>query len=1144
MTESQIQDWETPRIQARNRAPARAALLPYPDAASALSGKRSASPYYRSLDGVWKFNWAPKPAAAPADFFAAGYDVAEWDDLPVPANWQLHGYDVPIYSNIRYPFPIDDNFTVPTEDNPTGSYRRSFSLPAHWEDRQVFIVFEGVNSAFHFWVNGKPAGYSTDSRLPAEFDITSLLRPGENVLAVRVYRWSSGSYLEDQDFWRMSGIFRSVYLWSAPQVHVRDVTVRTSFDSAYRDAELRIAAQVCNYSDQASIAARLEATLLDAQGAPVLAQPLSSTILLPGRGESTISLRHSIAAPHQWSDESPYLYSLLLTVKSPGGETLEVQRVRVGFRQVEIKDGRIHINGRPILFRGVNRHEFDPDTGQSISQESMLQDILTMKRFNINAVRNSHYPNDERWYDLCDEWGIYLIDEANLETHGVWGKLSNNPRWRDAYIKRGARMVDWHKNHPSIVIWSLGNESGYGPNHQDMSAWIRENDPTRPIHYHPAEDAPIVDILAPMYPTVARIIEMANDPKESRPIVMCEYAHAMGNGPGALKEYWDAVYSHKRLQGGFVWDWVDQGLRRHTEDGEEWFAYGGDFGDEPNDAQFCLNGLVWPDREPHPGLWEYKKVLEPVLIEDVNAADGWVKVTNRYFFSDLSNIEIYWSVWAEGEVLGEGVLPRLATAAGESLRLRVPMDGVKRTPGVENWLNFSARLAEDTPWAARGHEVAWAQFALPAPAAEPKDEAPAPPAAGRIHVEEGGEVITVQGEGFSARFDAATGRLAAFEMDGKPMLLAGPEPHFWRAPTDNDANQWGDQRMAIRWRLAGLDALREEVEAVSVAPVADRVLVHVQSRYLPEPREDRDAGLLQGLVWNFGEYASVYMSDDEILRLASQLGVSPDGLPGTDRVGRARSLVRLAYQRGVLRDLVSQVVREILAPTSGADEQTRRSAANLEKWIGSTLDLNDAVRAGAGISVDRVITLTARGEMSIDSTVTPDPALPPLPRVGMALTLPPQFDDFTWYGRGPHESYADRKAGAKIGIYSGSVEEQHVPYIYPQENGNKTDVRWVTLTDKAGNGWAAFGAPLLEVSAHHYSTADLTAADHTFELQRRPEVYLYLDAAQCGLGSASCGPGVLPAYLLDEESYRWQVRLLPLRAGDAPGGIPAAGHAG
>jgi len=1125
VTRVQANDWENPQVVGRNKEPAHATLLPYADEATALQGDREASPCFQLLNGEWKFHYAPNPASAPAAFHEPGFDVNGWDTIAVPGNWQLQGYDKPIYTNVQYPFPPDDLPRVPQDDNPTGCYRRTFTVPAEWSERQIFLLFDGVDSAFYVWVNGQEVGYSQDSRLPAEFDVTPYVHAGQNTLAVRVYRWSDGSYLEDQDFWRLSGIYRDVYLVTTPPVHVRDFWVRTDLDAAYRDAVLKVRARVRNYGDQDVADYALEVTLWEGGKGREVGK---TTFSVRAGQEALLELEQPVANPDKWSDEHPHLYTLLLTLKDPHGCVLEVERCAVGFRRVEIKDGQVHVNGLPIVFKGVNRHEHDPDTGHAVSVESMIQDIRLMKQFNFNSVRTSHYPNDPRWYDLCDQYGLYVCDEANVESHGVWDRLAKDPQWATAFLERTIRMVERDKNHPSVIVWSLGNESGYGPNFAAAAGWIHEYDPTRPVHlesattqwaYQGPQTAPAIDLVSVMYPSVERIIEMAQAPGETRPLIMCEYAHSMGNATGNLKEYWEAIEKYPRLQGGFVWDWMDQGLRQVTADGQEWFAYGGDFGDVPNDGPFCINGLLFPDRRIHPALWECKKMQEPVRVEPVDLLAGQVKITNRYRFSDLSGLDISWRLSADGDVLQTGALPRLSTSAGASETITIPFRKPELKPGAEVWLTLSFTLAEDTLWAERGHQVAWAQFKVPfdvpaAPALQPEDM----PA---LHVQQSAGTVTVSGADFSLAFDEAEGTLASFRYQGAELIERGPLLNAWRAPTDNDEGQSWSVQSANSWRKAGLDRLRHQVKSVDVTLVSPQVVqVKVQSNVSAPDR---------------------LVIPSEARNLNDRLVIPSEERNLSDR------LVIPSEERNLSDRLV--------IPSEHGCTHPR--------------NLNE------GFACEYTYTVYGSGDVVLDTRVVPSQNLPPPPRIGLQMVLPGGYEHLTWYGRGPHETYADRKEGAQVGVYQGTVDEQYVPYVVPQENGNKTGVRWVSLTDDRGVGLLALALPpedagsqdspwssvipsspvipsearnlvegsvgsvipsearnlgphLLEVSAHHFTTEDLAQARHTYELQRREEITLNLDYRQSGLGGASCGPGTLPQYLIQPQPVAYRVRLRPI----------------
>lgn len=1008
-------DWENPAVLSRNREPAHAASIPYQDAQSALTGDRGESDRFRLLSGVWRFCYLPHPDSVPSSFSGEEYADDDWDSIPVPSNWQMHGYGAPNYTNVAYPYPVDPP-RVP-KNNPVGLYRRRFAIPETWSGKRVWLVFEGVDSAFYVWVNGQMVGYSQGSHLPSEFDVTRFVRQGENLIAVQVFQWSDGSYLEDQDMWRLSGIFRDVYLLATPQVSIGDFHVTTDLDAQYQDATLGLAVTVRNRGETPCASCTVFAKLIDASGAAVLDSPVAGDISLNPGGTATVSAAYPVANPHKWTAETPYLYTLLIALADADAKVLEVHRCQVGFRKIEVKDQQVLLNGRPILFRGVNRHETDPDLGHVVTIDSMVRDIVLMKQHNINAVRTSHYTDDTRWLDLCDRYGLYVVDEADLETHGFGltgdtSQISKDPAWREAYLDRAERMVQRDKNHPSIIMWSLGNESGYGPNHDAMAERIRQVDPSRLIHYEGAGESPVMDVVSVMYPTVDWLIEQGKRTDDARPFFMCEYAHAMGNGPGNLREYWEAIRSYPRLIGGCVWEWVDHGIRMRTEDGREWFAYGGDFGDQPNDGNFCIDGLCWPDRKPHPGLVEYKKVLEPVYVEPVDLLAGKVRIHNRYDFRSLDGLEAAWQLTCNGQALQQGVVSLPTVLAGQSAEVTVPYVLPTPKPADEYRLETSFTLVEDTLWAKRGFEVAWAQLDIPM-------EVPRVPGMNldsmpTLRVGRAGSSILLAGEEFAIEFDAHAGTFSSWRYQGLELLTSGPRLHIWRAPTDNDVN------IAREWRRAGLDRLEQQTHHVTLEalrPQAARITV--------------DAAL-------------------------ATYSMTP------------RFTCRYIY------------------------------------------------------------TIYGSGDVLIETMLTPAEGLPNLPRVGLELRMPDEFDRFTWYGRGPHDSYADRKESAKIGVYSGTVAEQYVPHIMPQENGNKADTRWAVVSDIRGFGLLAAGMPLLNVSALPYTAEDLTAAKHTFELEPRGETVLSLDYAQAGLGSNSCGPGPLAQYLIRPEPMRFTVRLRPI----------------
>jgi beta-galactosidase len=842
------QEWETPRLTGINNQPPHATMVVCPDAQTALSvgvvdnRERVKSPFYRSLNGNWKYHYSPNPLARVPDFWKPDFDDGLWATIPVPSNVELSGYGIPVYVNIRYPWTWHNAgpnppFVPPDDPNDTvNAYRRTFEVPAEWAGRHVFLTFDGVNSFFDLWINGQKVGMGKDSRTPVEFDITPYLKPGTNLLAVENFRWSDGSYLEDQDMWRLSGIFRDVYLWSAPRVHIQDFEVKTVLDADYRDAKLEVNARLINYGKQAENIT-LQADLMDSAGKVIRSSSLQKQL---GSGEATlVDSVASVSNPLKWSAETPSLYKLLLTLKDPAGKTLEVIPCNVGFRRVEIRDGNLLVNGKRILIKGTDRHEFDPDRGQAIMADIMERDIKLMKQFNLNTVRCSHYPNQPAWYDLCDRYGIYLIDEANIESHGMgYGDqtLARNPDWADAHMNRTVRMVERDKNHPSIIIWSLGNEAGEGPNFEADAQWIHQRDPGRPVHYEPASWKPYGDIVCPMYPSPNELANYAARP-ETRPYIMCEYEHAMGNGSGDFWSYWELIYNRPYLQGGSIWDWVDQGLRTpqqplpaaHYEapkPGQKTFwAFGGDFGPAgtPSDSAFCCNGLVSPDRQPHPGLYEVKHVYQYIHCRPVDLAARKVEIKNWYDFTNLKDIaDGEWRLKADGRQIQSGPLPVLDLAPRAARELEIPVKAFAPQPGVEYFLELRFTLKRDLPWVKAGHELAWDEFKLP-------DRAPAVSVAAEsfpaMKLTQDDRQIEVNGPNFTVGFDKTAGTLASWRYGDTELIHSPLRPDFWRAETDNDRGRRMDLSQGI-WRQAGRDAQVRRV-LVGENPGTHAILVRV-----------------------------------------------------------------------------------------------------------------------------------------------------------------------------------------------------------------------------------------------------------------------------------------------------------------------------
>jgi len=1011
--------WENEKVISINTEKPRATFFHYKDENNALKLAREGTSYFMSLNGAWRFRWSRNIFEAPSDFYREDYDCEDWDIIDVPSCWQLRGYGIPIYTNVKYPFRPVDPPKVPYDYNPVGSYRRSFRVPDSWKGRQIFVHFDGVRSAFFLWVNGKEVGYSEGSATPAEFNITPYIRDGENSISVRVIRWSDGSYLEDQDAWRLSGIYRDVYLFSVPEVHVMDFSYNTLFDKNYKNAQINITTQIRNLGSEKRGKLYCEYLLYK----PDRSIQFRSTRRL-GRIENgkivTVKFSQKVEKPLKWSAETPHLYTLLIKIKDSQGHLVDMVSTRVGFRQVEIKNGQLLLNGKAITIKGVNRHEHDPNNGKTVSEELMRKDIILMKQHNINAVRTSHYPNHPRWYELCDEYGIYLIDEANLETHELWSKLSKDKNWEKAYLERARRMVKRDINHPSVIIWSLGNESGYGPNLEKMAAWIRSVDPTRPIHYEATDpgyskEPSHFDIIANMYPSVEFMIELTNNYPD-RPVIICEYAHAMGNSVGNLKDYWDAIEKYPRLQGGFIWDWVDQALYKKSPEGELYFAYGGDFGEPITDGNFCINGIVSADRTPQPEINEVKKVYQYIKIKSVDLSKGKLRITNSYDFIDLSDFYIYWNVKADGKILKEGIMKSPRIMPGDSKIIRLPIRNIDFEPLTEYWLNVEFRLKSDKLWAKKDHIVAWEQFKLPTdgkikPFKLTKENIPIE------KFENSDKEVKIIGKDFSIIFDKNLGTITKMNYKGKRLVLRGLLPNFWRAPTDNDEGG-GKRSFRYRWERAGLNNLKRIVRKFDAYPDGDyAVRIRVEM--------------------------TCYGTEDSIMYKADY-------------------------------------------------------------------------------------TIYGDGEILLDNYFDVGNKFPPLPRIGLQMIVPEEYNMFTWYGRGPHESYWDRKTGAPIDVYSGKVEEQYYPYVRPQENGNKTDVRWACLRNKDNVGLLVCGNNL-NVSVHKYTIENLTKARHTIEVKDSGRIYWNVDYQQMGLGGDdSWNPRTHEEYLLKPGKYQYRILIKPV----------------
>ncbi|MCF8346256.1 MAG: DUF4981 domain-containing protein [Bacteroidales bacterium] len=1023
----QLPAWQDPSVVQINRELPRASLFSFENTEQAMRGRKEISLNYLSLNGVWKFRYSENPESRPVDFYKKTFRAGRWDDIRVPGNWEFQGYGVPIYVNIPYEWTDAPNPPgVPTEHNPVGSYKRDFEIPESWMEKQVYIHFGAVKSAFYLWINGEQVGYSQGSKTPAEFNITPYIVPGKNNIAVEVYRWSDGSWLECQDFWRVSGIERDVYLEARPAVHVADLFCKAGLVYHYRDGMLDLNIKLVNDLEQVQTP-MVRVKLFNGLDALSIWEDELTTTLPPG---SSVSLNTSSAIGdiRPWSAETPNLYRLVLELYSDEGVLLEVVTNRIGFRTSEIKNGQLLVNGRPVLLKGVNRHEHDPYTGHFVSRESMLKDIELMKLYNINAVRTSHYPNDPYWYELCDEYGLYVIDEANIESHGMGydpdQTLGNNSIFLKSHLDRTIRMVERDKNHPSVIIWSLGNEAGDGVCFDATYDWIKAKDPSRPVHYERAQRGRNTDIFCPMYMKIEDMLDYAMEIRD-KPLIQCEYAHSMGNSTGNLQDYWDMIEAHDQLQGGFIWDWVDQGMAAVSEEGKFYWAFGGDYGpaDVPSDSNFCMNGLVFPDRTVQPALEEVKKVYQYISFEPVPFRSNRIRIKNNYDFKILDDIDIHWELLEEGKLIDAGKIAVSGLLPGHEgdYDLNMVRDIVKINTAY--FLNFKAVTNRACGLIPEGHVVAYEQFQLDQGKSNHEtvmdflSESQAVPefreTETALHVTAGKTTYTI---------DKLSGYLASMELNGKKMMVDGPKPNFWRAEVDNDFGNNMDERLAV-WK-----DFPEQLERVEMSWSPDSLTFFVQSRFLSH---EASSGLLVTYIFS-----------------------------GTGEVA---------------------VKQDLFLHSSGS-------------------------------------------------------GYPELPAFGMNMVLSEALSGLDYFGRGPHENYIDRNSSALVGRYSSTVEEQYVPYPAPQENGNKTDVRWLVLYDEEGEGMMVRGLPLFEFSALHYSQEQLSrntpGISHMSDLTPQESVFLTVNRRQMGVGGDnSWGAKTHSKYSIPPRTMQFVFFLKPVKKG-------------
>ncbi|MFD2163854.1 glycoside hydrolase family 2 TIM barrel-domain containing protein [Paradesertivirga mongoliensis] len=1042
--------WEDPLVSGINREPSRATAYSFSSVTEALKGDRTKSARMISLNGEWDFSFAIKPSDAPKDFYKSR--VSGWKKIEVPSNWEMKGYDKPIYKSAVYPFrPVNPPY-VPQDYNGVGSYQRTFTIPDNWKNMNVTLHFGGVSSAYKVWVNGKFLGYAEDSFLASEFNVTPYLQAGENIVSVQVIRWSDGSFLEDQDHWRLSGIQREVLLLAEPKLRIADFHWQAKLDKEYKDAVFSIRPRIENLTGKEVKGYNVRAQLFDKNGKPVFQKPLERT------AESIINeiyprldnvkfglLETTVKNPAKWSDEEPNLYTLVLSLQDSTGNVLEAKSCKVGFRSIEFSktDSKLLINGKVTYLYGVNRPDHHPIKGKALSREDILEDVRTIKRFNFNSIRTSHYPMDPYLYDLCDEYGILVIDEANLETHGLGGKLSNDPQWTAAYLERSNRMVMRDKNHPSIIIWSLGNEAGRGPNHAAMAEWIHDFDITRPVQYEPAmgnprlegyidpsdprylksndhshriqnpQDSYYVDIVSRMYPstyTPKLMVEQNNNDK--RPIFFLEYAHAMGNSVGNMKDFWDIFRSTPRIIGGAIWEFKDQGLLKKDSAGVEFYAYGGDFGEKYFD-NFTIKGVVASDGRPKAPMFESKRVYQGAQSELVDAAKGLIKITNRHSVKSLANYNVNLIVREDGRIVVNKNLPKIDLSAGKETTLSIAKYLPKIKPGSEYLADIHFTLSADEAWAPKGFEVASNQFALTG-LVEPRmiKRAPYP----SIVLNETASAYQLNGKNFSVSIDKTKGALTSFKLNGKEQIFAPLLPDFTRPQTDNDKRGWKTHRKLKQWFSTDL-----KLKNISAAQTT----------------------------------------------------------PGTIKIKSLYSLI------------------------------------------------NDSA------SVAVTYTVNGDGVIKVDYSLDVKPGLPNIPKVGMQGGIARGYDNISWYGKGPLENYIDRNYGFDAAIYSQNIYDFMEPYAVPQENGNRTDVRWMYLSDKnRTEGLLVVADSLLSMSAWPYTEENISTAKHTNKLKDAGFITLNIDLIQMGVGGNDSWSDVaapLEHYQIPAKAYNYSFYLYPVK---------------
>ena len=1008
-----FKEWQDPQVNEINRAPMHSTFFAYEDLESASVSVKEKSANYMTLNGTWKFFWVANADERPTDFYRIGYNDKGWDDMQVPAVWELNGYGDPIYVNVGYAWRNQYKNNppyVPVEKNHVGSYRKEIIVPADWKGKDIIAHFGSVTSNMYLWINGKFVGYSEDSKLEAEFDVTKYLKPGEeNLIAFQVFRWCDGTYLEDQDFFRYSGVGRDCYLYARNKNRIDDIRITPDLDSNYKDGKLDVELKLKGNN-------KVKLELLDACGNVVAEKEV--------KGSGNVNTDLQLENPVKWTSETPYLYTLRASV-SKGSVITEVVPVNVGFRKIEIKNAQILVNGQPVLFKGANRHEMDPDGGYVVSRERMLQDIQIMKKFNINAVRTCHYPDDAYWYELCDKYGIYMVAEANIESHGMgYGEstLAKNKKYAKAHMERNIRNVQRNFNHPSIIFWSLGNEAGYGPNFEAAYDWIKAEDPSRAVQYEQAGKTGKTDIFCPMYYRYKGCEEYSKDANSEKPLIQCEYAHAMGNSEGGFKEYWDLVRKYPKYQGGFIWDFVDQSCRWTGENGKMIYAYGGDFNRfDASDNNFCDNGLISPDRVPNPHMYEVGYFYQNIWTTPADLSKGELNIYNENFFTDLSSYRMEWQLLKDGKIVRSGILDNLKVEPQQIAKVKLDLG---ETDNTGEWLlnvSYVQKITEHLLPA--GHVVARNQIVV-RPYEAPEMQI-ANVAQSNIKVsqpvvnDENSNCLEISGESFNILFNKSNGFMDYYEVNGTAMIKEGAQltPNFWRAPTDNDYGAGLQKKNAV-WR-------NPEMKLLSL-----------------------NHDVVDGMVVVSAEY--------EMKSVSAKLNI------------------------------------EYTVNNVGAVKVTQKMISDKSAKVADMF------------------------------------------RFGMQLVMPESFEKIIYYGRGPIENYSDRNHSADLGIYNQTVTEQFYPYIRPQENGTKTDIRWWKLLNNEGKGLIFVSESPFSASALHYTIESLDDGEqkdqrHSFEVEPSPLTNFLIDKAQQGLACEdSWGAIPLPQYRLPYGDYEFTFIMTPV----------------